>query len=57
MTSDGREVLDRFSFGIPQLLDGVDVMILVMGLFAVGETSYQAWIHGRDSGAVIALHV
>src|SRR5262245_10384482 len=26
----------RFSFGIPQLLDGIDVMILVIGLFAVG---------------------
>ena len=30
----------RFSFGIPQLLDGIDVMILVIGLFAVGETMY-----------------
>ena len=28
----------RFSFGIPQLLDGIDVVILVIGLFAVGET-------------------
>ena len=28
----------RFSFGIPQLLDGIDVIILVIGLFAVGET-------------------
>ena len=46
----------RFSFGIPQLLDGIDVMILVVGLFAVGETLYQAWIHGRDDAAVIALH-
>ena len=34
----------RFSFGIPQLLDGVDVMILVIGLFAVGEALYQAWM-------------
>ena len=32
----------RFSFGIPQLLDGIDVVILVIGLFAVGETLYQA---------------
>jgi putative tricarboxylic transport membrane protein len=32
----------RFSFGIPQLLDGIDVVVLVMGLFAVGETLYQA---------------
>ena len=35
----------RFSFGIPQLLDGIDVMILVIGLFAVGETL----VSGLDS--------
>ena len=40
----------RFSFGIPQLLDGIDVIILVIGLFAVGETMYQAWRHGRGRG-------
>ena len=38
----------RFAFGIPQLLDGIDVIILVIGLFAVGETMYQAWIHGHN---------
>jgi putative tricarboxylic transport membrane protein len=31
----------RFSLGLPQLLDGIDVMILVIGLFAVGETLFQ----------------
>ena len=46
----------RFSFGIPQLLDGIDVVILVMGLFAVGETMYQAWQHGRDRIEVVTLH-
>jgi len=46
----------RFSFGIPQLMDGIDVMILVIGLFAVGETLYQAWRHGRDEEHVITLH-
>ena len=46
----------RFSFGIPQLLDGVDVMILVIGLFAVGEALYQAWVHGRDREEVIVLN-
>jgi len=45
----------RFAFGIPQLLDGIDVLILVIGLFAVGETFYQAWHHGRDAPEVIAL--
>src|SRR5687767_11272760 len=46
----------RFSFGIPQLLDGIDVVILVIGLFAVGETIYQAWRHGRDEIHVVTLH-
>jgi putative tricarboxylic transport membrane protein len=45
----------RFAFGIPQLLDGIDVLILVIGLFAVGETFYQAWRHGRDAPEAIAL--
>ena len=46
----------RFSFGIPQLLDGIDVVILVIGLFAVGETLYQAWHHGHDVADAITLH-
>jgi putative tricarboxylic transport membrane protein len=45
----------RFAFGIPQLLDGIDVLILVIGLFAVGETLYQAWRHGRDPIEVVKL--
>jgi putative tricarboxylic transport membrane protein len=45
----------RFSFGLPQLLDGIDVMILVSGLFAVGETLHQAWRQGRDDSEVIEL--
>jgi putative tricarboxylic transport membrane protein len=46
----------RFSFGVPQLLDGIDVVILVMGLFAVGETMYQAWRHGRDEPQAVTRH-
>ena len=46
----------RFSFGIPQLLDGIDVLILVIGLYAVGETMYQAWQFGRDEPEVLTLH-
>jgi putative tricarboxylic transport membrane protein len=45
----------RLSFGIPQLLDGIDVIILVIGFFAVGETIYQAWRHGRDEIEVVKL--
>jgi putative tricarboxylic transport membrane protein len=32
----------RFAFGVPELLDGVDVVVLAVGLFAVGETLYVA---------------
>jgi putative tricarboxylic transport membrane protein len=30
----------RFAFGVPELLDGVDVVVLAVGLFAVGEALY-----------------
>jgi putative tricarboxylic transport membrane protein len=46
----------RFSLGLPQLLDGIDVMILVIGLFAVGETLFQAWRHARDEPHVVPLN-
>jgi putative tricarboxylic transport membrane protein len=45
----------RFSFGIPQLLDGIDVLILVIGLFAVGETLYQAWRYGRQEFEAVPM--
>jgi putative tricarboxylic transport membrane protein len=32
----------RFAMGVPQMLDGIDVVIVVIGLFAVGETFYVA---------------
>jgi putative tricarboxylic transport membrane protein len=32
----------RLTFGIPQLLDGIDVVIVTLGLFAVGEVLYAA---------------
>jgi putative tricarboxylic transport membrane protein len=38
----------RFTFGIPQLLDGVDVVIVAVGLFAVGEVLYAASRHDED---------
>ena len=45
----------RFSFGIPQLLDGIDVVILVIGSFAVGETLHQAVRYGREELAPAKL--
>lgn len=31
----------RFSFGVPELLDGIDMVVLAVGLFAVGEALYM----------------
>ncbi|BCJ76825.1 tripartite tricarboxylate transporter TctA [Catellatospora sp. IY07-71] len=32
----------RFTFGVPELLDGVDIVTVIVGLFAIGETLYIA---------------
>ena len=32
----------RYTLGLPQLLDGIHVVVVVVGLFAVGETLYMA---------------
>ena len=45
----------RLSFGIPQLLDGIDVVILVIGLFAVGETLHQAARYSHEKPAAVKL--
>ncbi len=33
----------RLTFGVPQLLDGIDTVVVAVGLFAIGETLYAAW--------------
>lgn len=38
----------RFTFGRPELLDGIEVTVAVVGLFAVGEALYLAW-QGREA--------
>ena len=37
----------RFAFGVTELLDGINVLIVAVGLFAVGETLYLA-AHGKS---------
>ena len=37
----------RFTLGIPELLDGIDVVVVAVGLFAVGEALYAAAYEGR----------
>ena len=32
----------RFTFGIDELLDGINIIVVAVGLFAVGETLYVA---------------
>jgi putative tricarboxylic transport membrane protein len=43
----------RFTLGLPPLLDGIGVVIVVVGLFAVGETLYAA--AREPASEVIAL--
>lgn len=39
---DGISGQSRFTFGIPVLADGIDVVLVAVGLFAVGEALYVA---------------
>src|SRR5574341_2029158 len=39
---DSQPGKSRFAFGVPELLDGIDVVVLAVGLFAVGEALYVA---------------
>jgi putative tricarboxylic transport membrane protein len=45
----------RFTFGITELLDGINVIVVAVGLFAVGETLYLAVYGKRDDGAVLVV--
>ena len=37
----------RFTLGIAELLDGIDIVVVAVGLFAVGETLYLAAYYGH----------
>ena len=52
---DGLSGQARFTFGIPYLLDGIDPVIVAIGLFAVGET---LWVvsRGPDHDQVLPVH-
>jgi len=45
----------RFAFGVAELLDGVDVVVLAVGLFAVGEALYVAAYQSRLSETIEKL--
>jgi putative tricarboxylic transport membrane protein len=42
----------RMTFGIPELLDGVNVVLVAVALFAVGETLFLAWRYHDDQAVV-----
>jgi len=44
---DSQTGSSRFAFGIPELLDGIDVVVLAVGLFAVGEALHVAAYSSR----------
>jgi putative tricarboxylic transport membrane protein len=46
----------RFTFGMPELLDGINVIVVAVGLFAVGETLYLA-AHRKSDGAGEVIEV
>lgn len=45
----------RFTFGVPELLDGVDMVTVIVGLFAIGETLYIATRPRNAPGTVAPL--
>lgn len=44
---DSQTGQSRFAFGVPELLDGIDVVVLAVGLFAVGEALHVAAYSSR----------
>jgi putative tricarboxylic transport membrane protein len=37
----------RYTLGVPEFMDGIEVVLVAVGLFAVGETFYNALYEGR----------
>jgi putative tricarboxylic transport membrane protein len=45
----------RFTFGLLELLDGINVIVVAVGLFAVGETLWLASRHAHGKDEVLPL--
>ncbi|EWY37668.1 tripartite tricarboxylate transporter TctA [Skermanella stibiiresistens SB22] len=45
----------RFTLGIPELLDGIDTVVVAVGLFAVGETLFVASRFRYETEEIFAL--
>ena len=39
----------RYTLGVPEFIDGIEVVLVAVGLFAVGETLYNALYEGRST--------
>ena len=46
---------ERLTFGIQQLLDGLDVVVVAVGLFAVGEALYVAARMRHDTDEIVPI--
>jgi putative tricarboxylic transport membrane protein len=42
----------RYTAGVPEFLDGIEVVLLAVGLFAVGEALYTALYEGRSQATM-----
>lgn len=46
----------RYTMGIPEFIDGIEVVLVAVGLFAVGETLYNALYEGRSEATLNKLN-
>ncbi|MDG4668156.1 tripartite tricarboxylate transporter permease [Mycobacterium sp. 236(2023)] len=46
---------ERLTFGIPQLMDGIDVVVVAVGIFALGEALWTAMHLRRKPGQIIPV--
>lgn len=46
----------RYTAGIPEFLDGIEVVLVAVGLFAVGECFYTAMYEGRSTSEMNRLN-
>lgn len=49
---DGPSGTERYSFGIPNLFDGIDIVVVTVGLLAVGEVLHAASRIHRDPSSL-----
>jgi putative tricarboxylic transport membrane protein len=45
----------RYTAGVPEFMDGIETVLVAVGLFAVGETLYMALYEGRSAASLNKL--